>query len=197
MEKSAPFWSRLGSRYASLSPVSLPYLFALVAISLSIRLVVAFYVYGTDDMTSWIGVSRLLNEGKNPYESGRLNWPPLWPALILYSSRLAAVYGLPLHFAIKLAPIAADTGLAWIIYAWKLRSSRPPEAFRFGLWMALNPVSIGTSAAGGQFDSIAALFGTLAVVTAHDMWPAGEGPRHGLWRVLIPAFWLGLGGFAK
>lgn len=176
-------------RVTLLSGINGRYVSALIVLSLLVRLIPAALVYGADDMTNWHTVARTMLDGRNPYATGHLNWPPLWPGLIYFSVLLAALLRLPSPFALKLLPIAADVAIVLALYGWFRRSADAPTAYRRALWYALNPVAIYTSALHGQFDSLPALFSLLAVMTAAHA-PSGSLP-------LGAAAWLSLGGFAK
>ena len=90
----------------------------LIAIAFAVRVIPAAMIYGSDDVSSWLLVSDVFLRNHNPYETGTLNWPPLWPALILYSTKAAGVYHLPLVLSSKLTPILADTCIAPALFLW-------------------------------------------------------------------------------
>lgn len=162
----------------------------LLALGLAVRLVPAYLVYGSFDVGAWELVIREFRQGNNPYETGKLNWPLLWPLLLLYVRRMEDVYHLPTHFSVKIIPCLADTVLALVLYGWFAQATGAPSvAFRRALWYALHPVAIATCALQGQFESLPSLFLVLAVMEAMRS-PSGALP-------VRSAIWLSLAGMAK
>lgn len=178
------------NRFLLLHGTSGKYLVALIFIGLAVRIVPGLLIYGTDDVGAWRLVIRTFGQHQNPYTTGKLNWPPLWPTLLLYAGRLQEVYGFPDYFAVKVVPILCDTAIAIALYVWFLAETRSPlQAWRLGLCYALNPVAVFTCAVHGQFDALPALFTLLAVMAG--MWAnKGEFP-------LQAAVWLALGILTK
>jgi hypothetical protein len=162
----------------------------LAILSLAVRLVPAYYIYGSFDVGAWILVQRTVHAGNNPYLTGKLNWPPLWLFILLYAQKLEDIYNLPNHFAVKIVPCAADAAIAVVLYFWFARQRvEPSRAFRRALWYALNPVAIATCAMQGQFESLPSLFTLMAILAAAQV-RAGSFPR-------TSVIWLGLAGLAK
>lgn len=153
-----------------------------------IRLIPAIFIYGTEDVSAWHRCARIMSSGGNPYDTPQLiSWPPLWPALAWISLHTADMTGLPFSFVVKLFPIAADLALTVVL----LRAASEfalPRYFTAAAF-AFNPVAIYTSAIHGNFDSIPALFLTLAIVFATREAADGSGVRTG--------FWLGIGAAFK
>lgn len=160
-----------------------------MAVGLAVRLIPAYFVYGSFDVGAWELVIREFREGHNPYTTGKLNWPPLWPMLLFYTKRMEDVYGLPTHFSVKIIPCVADASIAVVLYLWFARSERVAVAFRKALWYALNPVAIVTCSMQGQFESLPSLCSVLAIISISRA-RTGKFP-------LVSAVWLGLGGLAK
>lgn len=180
----------LNQRYALIQGESGVFVLLLLALGLAVRLIPAYLVYGSFDVGAWELVIREFRQGHNPYETGKLNWPPLWPILLFYTRRMEDVYNLPTHFSVKIIPCLADTAIALALYAWFAQTTgQPAAAFRRALWYALNPVAIATCALQGQFESLPSLFSLLAIMAAMRIRP-GALP-------LRSAFWLGLAGMAK
>jgi hypothetical protein len=178
------------SRVSLLRGQSGAFVLALLALSLVVRLIPAYFVYGSFDVGTWGLVIREYRIGHNPYTTGKLNWPPLWPMLLFYTMRMEDVYNLPTHFAVKILPCLADSAIAIALYLWFARSTGSPStAFKRSLWYALNPVAIATCALHGQFESLPSLFTLLAVMEATRARPGALPFRS--------AIWLGLGGMAK
>src|SRR4051794_36959365 len=90
--------------FAFLRGVKGRYLLLVLALSLVVRLLPAYFVYGSFDVSSWIMVVRNFRMHHNPYETGKLNWPPLWPILLLYMMRIEDVYSLEPSFSVKIIP---------------------------------------------------------------------------------------------
>jgi hypothetical protein len=160
---------------------------AAVAIAAVVRLIPASIVYGSDDVAGWHRLSDTMALKGDPYSTGLVNWPPLWPWIVHAEAKLTTLLGLPFHFVVKLGPLLADLGITAVLFLVAARGGRSPRgAFAFAMLFALNPVSIFTTSFHGQFDGIAALFGLLAVVSA-DARPKG----------IASGLWLGLGGLTK
>jgi Gpi18-like mannosyltransferase len=164
-------------------------LVALVCLCLVVRLVPAYFVYGSFDVGSWELVIRQFREGNNPYETAKLNWPPLWPMMLYGVRYVEDLLHLPTHFSVKLLPCLFDTAIAVVLYGWFARTASPLEAFKRSLWYALNPVAIATCALQGQFESIPSLFSMLAILSAERSRPDQL--------ATVSALLLGLGGMAK
>ena len=162
------------------------YILLLLVLGLVIRFVPAYLVYGSNDVGAWRLVIREFNMGNNPYLTKKLNWPPLWPTMLLYTGRVQTVYGLPDYFAVKVVPILVDASIAIALYVWFIQGSADPRsAFRRALWYALNPVAIFTCAFHGQFDCLPAFFSLLAVMALERARTTAA--------ALQSAFWLNLG----
>lgn len=166
------------------------YALALLVMGLAVRLVPAYFVYGSFDVGAWVLVVHWYRYGRNPYMTGKLNWPPLWPMLLLYSLKLEDVYNLPLHFAVKIIPCIADALIGVALFVWFARTvASPAAAFRRSLWYVLNPVAIATCALHGQFESLPSLFTLLALLEASR--------NQASVRTGHSAFWLSMAAFAK
>lgn len=169
-----------------LKGVSGRYILLLLVLALAIRFVPAYLVYGSNDVGAWRLVIRQFDMGNNPYLTKKLNWPPLWPTLLLYTGRMQTVYKLPDYFAVKVVPILIDASIAIALYVWFVqRGGDPKSAFRRALWYALNPVAIFTCAFHGQFDCLPALFSLLAVMALERARTTSS--------ALQSSFWLNLG----
>src|SRR5690348_3413073 len=117
-------------------------LLLLLALALAVRLIPAYLVYGSFDTGAWELVVREFRLHHNPYETGKLNWPPLWPLLLFYTMKLEDAYGLPTWFSVKLIPCVVDAAIVVPLYLWFLRREGESTASRRGLFYALNPVAI-------------------------------------------------------
>lgn len=163
------------------------YLLCLLFVGLLVRLVPAYLVYGSYDVGAWRQVLMHQSIGQNPYLTHKLNWPPLWPTLLLWAGRMQSVYGVPDYFVVKIPSILCDVaiGIALYIYFHQTEPTQPENACRWASLYVLNPVAIFTCAVHGQFDCIPALFVLLTVLsfmqTAENTFPLGS------------AVWLSLG----
>jgi hypothetical protein len=166
------------------------YLLCLLLLGLVIRLVPAYYIYGSNDVGAWRWAIRELSHGANPYLTKKLNWPPLWPTILLYTARMEQVYHLPDAFSVKVVPCLMDTLIGVSLYVWfALHNIDYRAAFRRALWYTLNPVAIFTCAFHGQFDCMPAFFSLLAVMALL---------RPPTWQATLKsAFWLNLGIMAR
>ena len=181
-------WRRQASLAAIQSPNGRRVL-GLATLSLVVRLIPAYLVYGSFDVGGWELVQRYAAMGQNPYLTGKLNWPPFWLVMLLYAQKLQSIYNLPSHFAVKIVPCMADSAIAIALFVWFARESgNSAAAYRRALWYALNPVAVATCALQGQFESLPSLFTLLAILSAQIR--TETFPR-------IAVIWLGLAGLAK
>src|SRR5437867_4443188 len=162
----------------------------LAGLAVLVRVVPAAFFYGTSDVMAWELLGQLLLNGENFYGTELHNWPPLWIYFLAGLWLVHAASGLPIAFLVKLPPIAADAGLAVLLYRTGVRRgwSRRGAALA-GLAYALNPISILISGYHGQFDS-------LMIATAYLAWYGWEfwaGRR----RLLGSGLALGLGVWFK
>lgn len=74
---------------------------------------------------------------------------------------ISICFGVPFHLVIRLLAIAADVGIAAVLY-WMLSKNKREEGCRWALFYALNPVSILIVSFHGNIISVAALFSLLA-----------------------------------
>ena len=107
-----------------------------------------------------------------------------WSALARW---LSLASGLSFLRIVRMLPIAADAGLAWVIYAGVIRLTGSRRAGLLGgLLYACSPISVLVSAVHGQFDSLPVLF----VLLAWTVWRSDKTER---WRLILSAFWMGMG----
>jgi hypothetical protein len=165
------------------------YFLVLLLLGLIVRFIPAYVFYGSNDVGSWRWAIRLFGQGLNPYTTGKLNWPPLWPTMLLYTGRMEAVYNLPDYLSVKIIPIIADVSIGLALYFWFLETWKDAgRAFRLALWYILNPIAISNCAMHGQFDALPVLFTLLAVMAA----TRAKGDLS-----IAAALWLSLGIMAK
>jgi hypothetical protein len=164
---------------------------AVAAVALVVRLVPAVLAYGTSDVMTWELLGRLFLSGENFYATQLHNWPALW---IYFCAAAVVVHdasGLPFFTLIKLPPIAADVGIAVVLYLVGLRQTRQPDrAALLGLTYALNPVSILISGYHGQFDSLMLAPTVLAWALLDKL---DKQLAFGRSRLIVAALLLGLG----
>jgi len=158
----------------------------LFAIALLVRLLPAALIYGTEDVRGWEAMGCALAEGRNPYPTNYVSWPPFWLPWTMASWMVSSALNLPFYFVVKLLPIAADIILTFVLYSAAKAYGRKP--FATALAYALNPIAIYTSAIHGQFDSIPALCTTLAVLLTRRETRDWEWHSAGTWLGVGAAF---------
>ena len=135
------------------------------------------------DITSYQIVGDLLRRGGQIYGHpdvvNRYPYLPLQMYWMAFAHWSAEITHLPFVKIVRLAPIAADVGIALLLFK-KLRRFGFQAALYGGLLYALNPVPVFVSAYHGQFDAIPALFILLSIYTLD-------------WSSLLAGVWLGLG----
>ncbi|MEA2388559.1 MAG: hypothetical protein QOG41_1332 [Thermoleophilaceae bacterium] len=146
---------------------------ALIALGTAIRLGIAFWSTGTFfDLDSYAVVDRgLSTHGLHVYSAIngfviRWPYPPGYFPVIGLVKTLATATGVDFHQLMRVPPIAADAGLAWLVQHMVARRGGSGAA-RIGATaaIALGPIFAGTSSYQGQLDSVAILpaVGALAV----------------------------------
>ncbi len=164
------------------------YFVALLLLCLLVRFVLAYWVYGSFDVDAWRQVLHEFTMEHNPYYTGKLNWPPLWPTILWFMGYFQNLTNIPEYILVKIVPILADTTISLVLYAWFFeKEERPATAFKLSLWYALNPIAIATCTLQGQFESLPSLFALLAVIQATRSNTVS----------VKSAWWLCLGGLAK
>ena len=112
------------------------------------------------DIRSWYTVGGLLWDGVNPYkETSSLNWPPLWMQIIYFLSKMAALFGKPLRYAIQIFLTVAESAV--IVALFRLIRQILPDTRPFLvilLGIALNPATIFLTCQHGNFDVLAGLW---------------------------------------
>jgi hypothetical protein len=125
-------------------------------------------VFGTVysfDVDYWRIVLERLDEGSNPYETGLLNWPPLWLVLIVAIDAGADVAGIAFLTALRIFLVAVESGVVVALYVVLLAAGAPRSAVRRALLVgiALNPVAILLVCQHGNSDVVVGLFVVLAL----------------------------------
>ena len=162
----------------------------LVGICLLFRLVPAA-VFGAEvaDIHSYRAMAEIALAGDNIYHHPVLfPYTPLTLPLPAASLLLAQATGLPFDFTVKFWPIAADCGLALLVWGAARRQGwRPRAAWTAGLAYALNPVAILTSGFHGNQTTL----GVLGAVGAY--YCVAGGPAQARRGAAAAALLLGLG----
>ncbi len=166
-------------------------LWALLALGLITRIVIAFATYGLPyDMDSLRIVGGLLaSHPLHVYGAGRWPYPPGFFPLALGAHELARVTGVAFHGLVQLPAILADAGLAWTVQRGLGSVGRGVRA-RVGAaaLVALGPSFVVISGYHGQIDSVAVLPALLALL----VWRGG-GER----RAPVAGLLVGLGAAVK
>jgi hypothetical protein len=135
------------------------------------------------DVDYWRGALSAQDEGTNPYETGVLNWPPLWLMVIVGLDYAANLVDLGFWTVLRIYLVAVESALVIALYLTLVSSGAERLAVRRALLVgiALNPVTIILVCQHGNSDVQVGLLVTLAVAAlgAHRqsrdvvMWLAG------------------------
>lgn len=131
------------------------------------RLGVAYFFYGSHEVTVWLNVVRSFLVGENIYLVRHFGLYPYSPLFIYSISFLIKSFVfLPDYFLVKIPMIVADVCIASVIFflMGKLEYSSTKKLFLVGLFF-LNPVSILTSSFNASFGNIAMLFFLISLAT--------------------------------
>jgi len=117
------------------------------------------------DVEYWEGALRYQDEGRNPYESGVLNWPPLWLVVIVTVDYAANLLDLSFLSALRLYLVSVESILVVALYLTLVRAGVRRGAVRRALLVgiALNPIAILLVCQHGNSDVQVGLLVTLAV----------------------------------
>ena len=160
---------------------------AVLLCALALRIVIAVTVRGYDVdvgcFTAW--GAHIADVGPvDFYHDYFCDYPPGYLPVLGLGNMLARLFGgsdTAQVMMVKLPPMLADIGIAWLIAREALRSGKSSRYAGFlGALIALNPVLIINSAAWCQIDSVLALLIVLIAVLA----------MRGQWRLLMPTFML-------
>jgi hypothetical protein len=148
----------------------------------------------SSDVDYWRIVLETLDEGRNPYETGLLNWPPLWLVLIVGIDAGAELIGISFLSALRVFLIAVECAVVISLYAVLLASGAERASIRRALLIgiALNPVAILLVCQHGNSDVIVGLFVVLAL---GSLLAYGRSRDVLLW--LAACLFVGLGVLAK
>jgi hypothetical protein len=117
------------------------------------------------DVDYWQGALAARDEGRNPYETGVLNWPPLWLVVIVALDALADLVSVAFWSVLRVYLALVESGLVVALYATLVSAGADRRAVRRALvvGIALNPVAIILVCQHGNSDVQVGLLVTLAV----------------------------------
>jgi len=117
------------------------------------------------DVDFWRTALAALDQGRNPYETGVLNWPPLWLVVIAAVDAVAGFLGVAFWTALRVYLVLVESALVVTLYVTLLSFGADRAAVRRALLVgiALNPVAIILVCQHGNSDVQVGLLVTLAV----------------------------------
>jgi len=124
------------------------------------------------DVDHWRGALAALDDGRNPYETGVLNWPPLWLMIIVSLDYVAGVVEIGFWSVLRIYLVLVESVLVVTLYATLTSFGAGRRSVRRALLagVALNPVAIILVCQHGNSDVQVGLLVTLAVaaLAAHE-----------------------------
>jgi hypothetical protein len=116
------------------------------------------------DVDFWESALSARAEGKNPYETGVLNWPPLWLEIIVVLNAIANAADVSFLAVLRVYLILVESAVIVTLYFTLVSVGALRGAVRRALLVgiALNPVMIILVCQHGNSDVNVALFVTLA-----------------------------------
>jgi hypothetical protein len=146
------------------------------------------------DVEYWQGALAAQDEGTNPYETGVLNWPPLWLMVIVGVDFAAGSVDVAFWTALRVYLVFAESALLVVLYLTLVSFGGERPAIRRALLVgiALNPIAIILVCQHGNSDVQVGLFVTLAVAAL-----GGYRRSRDLVLWLWGCLFLGLGALAK
>ena len=119
----------------------------------------------SSDVGHWLGALEYQDEGRNPYESGVLNWPPLWLVVIVTLDYAANVVDVSFLSMLRLYLVLVESALVVTLYLTLVQAGAQRSSVRRALLVgiALNPVAILLVCQHGNSDVQVGLLVTLAV----------------------------------
>ena len=146
------------------------------------------------DVEYWQGALAAQDEGRNPYETGVLNWPPLWLEIIVVLDTAAKFADISFWSALRIYLILVESALVVTLYLTLVSVGASRDAVRRALLLgiALNPVTIILVCQHGNSDVNVGLFVTLALAALIAHWRSRDVV---FW--LVGCLLLGLGVLAK
>lgn len=119
----------------------------------------------SSDVGHWVGALAALDEGRNPYETGVLNWPPLWLVVIAGLDAVANNLELSFWTVLRVYLVAVESVLVVALYLTLVSAgasrARVLRALLVGI--ALNPIAILLVCQHGNSDVQVGLLATLTV----------------------------------
>ena len=119
----------------------------------------------SSDVGHWLGALSAQDAGRNPYETGVLNWPPFWLQVIVALDYLSNLANVSFWSALRLYLVVVESVLAGVLYLTLVSLvGAPRDAVRRALLvgLALNPVAIILVCQHGNSDVQIGLLVTLA-----------------------------------
>lgn len=146
------------------------------------------------DVEYWQGALSAQDEGTNPYETGVLNWPPLWLMVIVAVDYAAGSVDVAFWTALRVYLVLVESALVVALYLALMSFGGERAAVRRALLVgiALNPVAIILVSQHGNSDVQVGLAVTLAVACLGSYWRTRDVV---LW--LCGCLFVGLGVLAK
>jgi hypothetical protein len=146
------------------------------------------------DVGFWEEAIAAKEEGRNPYETGQLNWPPAWLQIIVALDYVANATNLSFWSALRVYLVLVESALVVTLYLTLISVGAPRHAVRRALLVgiALNPVTILLVSQHGNSDVNIGLLVTLAVAALSAHWRSRDVV---VW--LSGCLFLGLGVLAK
>ena len=116
------------------------------------------------DVNNWVLAVATRNEGRNPYETGVLNWPPLWLEVIFVLDRVADYLDMSFLSVLRLYLVLIESATVVTLYLTLVYVGAPRDVIRRALLVgiALNPVMIILVCQHGNSDVNVGLFVSLA-----------------------------------
>lgn len=146
------------------------------------------------DVGYWRSALAARDEGTNPYETGVLNWPPLWLIVIVGLDYAATVVDLGFWTLLRLYLVLVESALVVTLYLTLVSFGAERSAVRRALLVgiALNPVTIILVGQHGNSDVQVGLLVTLAMAAL-----AAHRQSRDVVMWLVGCLLLGLGILAK
>jgi len=119
----------------------------------------------SNDVGHWLGALAAQDAGRNPYETGVLNWPPFWLQVIVGVDYLSNLANVSFWSALRLYLVLVESALVGALYLTLVSLvGAPRDAVRRALLVgiALNPVAIILICQHGNSDVQIGLLVTLA-----------------------------------
>jgi hypothetical protein len=117
------------------------------------------------DVDYWGLALDTLDAGRNPYETGVLNWPPLWLVVIVAVDTVSEHVGISFLSALRVFLVLVESALVVALYLTLVSVGARRDAVRRALLagIALNPIAILLVCQHGNSDVLVGLLVTLAV----------------------------------